>query len=128
MTQPNDDFDLDAFDAAFAKEFGEPLADEPDGAGPPAQAREPEPAALIAMVLTPVAEAEVLARLMGLVKITWPVLPTRTGAVTATIVEIDEMAQLTGSPPEDVVRVAHALSQTSEFDVVMLTSQVRECK
>src|SRR5690625_7010122 len=120
MTQHDDDFDQDAFEAAFAKEFGRTLPTEPD---PP-----PDPKTLIAMVLTPVAEAEVLARLMGLVKITWPVLPTRTVAVTATIVEIDEMAQLTGSPPEDVVRVAHALSQTSEFDVVMLTSQVRECK
>lgn len=126
MTQPNDDFDLDAFDAAFAKEFGEPLADEPDGGGPPVEPGEPEPASLTAMVLTPVADAAVLARLMGLVKIAWPVLPTRTGAVTATIVEIDEMAQLTGAPPQDVIRVAQALSQTSEFGVVLLTSQVRD--
>lgn len=126
MTQPNDDFDLDAFDAAFAKEFGEPLADEPDDDAPPGEPEQPQAATLIAMVLTPVADASVLAKLMGLVKIDWPVLPTRTGAITATTVEIDEMAQLTGTPPEGVTRVAQALSQTSEFGVVLLTSQVRQ--
>lgn len=127
MTHPDDDFDLDAFNAAFAEEFGEPLADEPESDEPDAHApeeSEPERKTVIAMVLTPVADAEVLARLMGLVKITWPVLTTRTGAVAATTLEIDDMTGLTGSAPPEAIRVAQALSRTSEFGVVLLTSRV----
>lgn len=122
MTNPDDDFDLDAFDEAFAKEFGQPLDEEP-------QEEEPEdepgqPPTLIVLVLTPVADARVLAKLMGLVGIDWPVFPTRTGAAAATVLEIDDMAQLTGSLPEEAVKVAGALSQTSEYGVVLLASQV----
>ncbi len=137
MTHPDDDFDLDAFDAAFAKEFGETLADEPGAGAEPgdgepedaapsadAPAEPEEPKTLIGMVLTPVADAHVLAKLMGLVKITWPVFATRTGAVAATTLEIDEMAQLTGTAPPEAVKVAQALSRTSEFGVVLLTSRV----
>jgi len=137
MTHPDDDFDLDAFDAAFAKEFGEPLADEPEAAAEPgeeepeeaapaadAPAENDEPRTLIAMVLTPVADAQVLAKLMGLVKITWPVFATRTGAVAATTLEVDEMVQLTGTAPPEAVKVAQALSRTSEVGVVVLPSQV----
>ncbi len=125
MTHPDDDFDLDAFDSAFAKEFGEPLAAEPEvnetEAVPSLQ-----PRSMIAMVLTPVADARVLARLMGLVKIQWPVFATRTGAAAATVLEIDEVAQLTGSIPPEAIKVAQALSRTSEFGVVLLTSLVGE--
>lgn len=128
MTHPDDDFDSDAFDAAFAKQFGEPLAEHPTeetAAGPVEEpASEPAVRTLIAMVLTPVADAAVLAKLMGMVKLTWPVFPTRTGAATATILEVDELAQLTGSAPPEAVRVAQALSRTSEFGVVLLTSRV----
>lgn len=133
MSTPDDDFDLDAFDEAFAKEFGDTLSHDPtpvDDAGE-SPAPESEPVndgerTLIAVVLTPVADARILARLMGLVKIDWPVFPTRTGASAATILEIDEMTALAGSMPTEAVRVAAALSQTSEFGVVLLTSQVGE--
>lgn len=121
MTHPDDDFDLDAFNAAFAKEFGEAHTDDSEAAELPIPAPRKQ---VIAMVLTPVADAQVLAKLMGLVKIDWPVFATRTGAVAATTLEIDEMAQLTGSPPPEAVKVAQALSRTSEFGVVLLTSQV----
>lgn len=143
MTEPDDEFDLDAFNAAFAKEFGEPLPAEPEGeraedAPPTDDPAEGSPAegdpadgesagarkSLIAMVLTPVADATVLAKLMGLVKITWPVLATRTGAIAATTFDIDGMAGLTGSTPDEATKVAEALSRTSEFGVVLLTSQV----
>src|SRR5690625_6001943 len=102
MTQHDDDFDQDAFEAAFAKEFGRTLPTEPDP--------QPEPKTVIAMVLTPVAEAEVLARLMGLVKITWPVFASRTGAVAATTLRIDPLAQLTGHTPPEAVKIGRHTS------------------
>lgn len=121
MTQPDDNFDLDAFNAAFAKEFGEPLAEDPESEAP-----EPaEPKQLVALVLTPVADEKMLARLMGLVKLDWPVFPSETGAVAAKVVDLDEMVELRGQPPEEAVKVALALSQTSEYGVVLLTSLVQ---
>lgn len=124
MTHPSDDFNFDmaAFDEAFAKEFGEPLADEPDQGVTPAE--QPPPQHVIAMVLTPVADARILARLMGLVKLTWPVFPTKTGAVAATSFELDEIGALTGEVPAEATTVAQALSNTSEFGVVLLTGRL----
>src|SRR5690625_1562833 len=118
MTHPDDDFDLDAFNAAFAEEFGEPLADEPASDEPDSPApeeSEPERKPVIAMLLTPVADAEALARPMGLVKVTWQ---------AATTLEMDDMTGLTGSAPPEAIKVAQALSRTSEFGVVLLTSRV----
>lgn len=133
MTEPDDKFDADAFDAAFTAQFGEPLAEEPepphadeappDDDAPPGPA-ETEAGTVIAVVLTPVANPEVLARLMGLVNLTWPVFGTRTGAVAATRLPTDEVSQITGQAPAQAVQVAKVLSQTSEYGVVLLTSLV----
>lgn len=142
MSTPDDDFDIDAFDAAFAKEFGDPLASEPlPAAGSDPQNAEADPAgeagadaadepaqsserSIIAIVLTPVADARILARLMGLVKLDWPVFATRTGASAAAVLEVDELTALSGSVPTEAAKVAAVLSQTSEYGVVLLTSQV----
>lgn len=122
MTHPSDDFDLEAFNQAFAKEFGETLADDPE-VDPPVEERF-DPLHLITMVLTPVADARILARLMGLVDIAWPVFPTKTGAVAATVFELDEVSALTDTTPQEAITVAKALSNTSEFGVVLLTARV----
>lgn len=120
-----DDFDQSAFDAAFAAEFGEPLAGEPSQEDPVTEGPgQEEPTSVIAVVLTPVADAEVLARLMGLVGITWPVFATRTGAVAANHLVAEALSQLTGQVPAEATKVAKVLSRTSEYGVVLLTSRV----
>src|SRR5699024_5692214 len=53
---------------------------------------------------------------------------TRTGAVAATTLEMDDLAGLTGAPPREAVTVSQVLSRTSEFGVVLLTSQVGQGK
>ncbi|MPV49490.1 hypothetical protein GCG21_05630 [Pseudactinotalea sp. HY160] len=79
-----------------------------------------------AVVLTPLAHAPALARLMGLAGMDWPVVPTRTGAVTACAVPVapDDLSALTGELPGDILDVAKALSHTSKYGVVLLTARV----
>lgn len=143
-----DEFDIAAFNAAFAQEFGatteelsgeqEPAESDPTEPGDPeasaaeaptaSGAEEQQHATVTGVVLTPLADARELARIMGLAGITWPVVATGTGAIAATSLPVaaDDVSALTGQLPEEIVNVAKALSHTSKYGVVLLSARVSE--
>lgn len=150
-----EDFDTAAFEAAFAAEFGEAVepdreirddgagsADEASSAGEQgASGAEAGPAAaasddtagesrrVLAVVLTPIASAQVLAALCSMAKIEADIIPTKRGALAAKVIttsgELDPGELLSGAPSE-ATELAETLSGTTKLGVVLLTARLGE--
>ncbi|UFU04251.1 hypothetical protein LQF12_06630 [Ruania suaedae] len=120
------DFDAEAFEAAFAREFGETTEpdDEPGPGAPPEP--EPERKRVVAVVLTPIASAPALAGLCAIAKIDADIIPTGRGAVAARIIETagDDPSELLGGPPPEADALAATLSRTAQAGVVLLTARL----
>lgn len=151
-----EEFDEAAFEAAFAAEFGQAVEPErtvrADGADAPVEEGQPpdadapplRPAAgaddaaqeaapssqtrrVLAVVLTPIASAPVLAALCAMAEVDADIVPSRRGAVAAKVIttsgELDPSELLTGAPAE-AGELAAALSRTAKLGVVLLTARL----
>lgn len=128
------EFDEAAFEAAFAAEFGEAV--EPQRAlrpepGEPEAAQEATPSSderrVLAVVLTPIASAPVLAALCAMTGLDADIVPSKRGALAAKVIttsgELDPSELLTGAPAE-AGELAAALSRTAKLGVVLLTARL----
>lgn len=150
-----DEFDEAAFEAAFAAEFGQAVEPErtvrdddaagsdeigPERdaqpaatAGDPAETPEAAPSAekrrVLAVVLTPIASAPVLAALCAMAEVDADIVPSKRGAVAAKVIttsgELDPSELLTGSPAE-AGELAAVLSKTAKVGVVLLTARLAD--
>ena len=149
-----EEFDEAAFEAAFAAEFGQAVEPErtlradagDDGesnrghsarptppAGAPGAAPEAAPSAdkrrVLAVVLTPIASAPVLAALCAMAEVDADIVPSKRGALAAKVVttsgELDPSELLTGAPAE-AGELATVLSKTAKVGVVLLTARLGE--
>src|SRR5699024_2070017 len=151
-----EEFDEAAFEAAFAAEFGQAVEPErslrEDGADVPAEqgqteeadappvrsaagaddaAQEAAPSSetrrVLAVVLTPIASAPVLAALCAMAEVDADIVPSRRGAVAAKVIttsgELDPSELLTGAPAE-ARELAAVLSKTAKVGVVLLTARL----
>src|SRR5699024_3673631 len=139
-----------AFEAAFAAEFGQTVEPDrqirDDGAAPadqessageqgasgaePRQGAEPgESRRVLAVVLTPIASAQVLAALCSMAKVEADIIPTERGALAAKVIttsgELDPEELLSGAPAE-AKELAATLSGTTKLGVVLLTARLGE--
>lgn len=140
-----DDFDQDAFDAAFAAEFGqtiEPERPEPEAGSVAATAPEPAdestddsaPAAtqgdpdrrIIAVVLTPIKSAVALAGVCAMTGVEAHVIPSSTGALAARTItgEVDEAELLLTGAPAEAVQMAQTISRAVRAQVLLLTANL----
>jgi len=145
-----EEFDEAAFEAAFAAEFGQTVEPDrqirDDGAAPadqessageqgasgaePRQGAEPgESRRVLAVVLTPIASAQVLAALCSMAKVEADIIPTKRGALAAKVIttsgELDPEELLSGAPAE-AKELAATLSGTTKLGVVLLTARLGE--
>jgi len=150
-----EEFDEAAFEAAFAAEFGQAVEPErslrEDSADVPAEqgqtgdadapvrpaagaddaaqeaAPSPETRRVLAVVLTPIASAPVLAALCAMAEVDADIVPSRRGAVAAKVIttsgELDPSELLTGAPAE-AGELAAVLSKTAKVGVVLLTARL----
>src|SRR5699024_6561486 len=133
-----------AFEAAFAAEFGQPVepdrqirddgassADQESSAGEQGAsgAEAGESRRVLAVVLTPIASAQVLAALCSMAKVEADIIPTKRGALAAKVIttsgELDPEELLSGAPAE-AKALATTLSGTTKLGVVLLTARLGE--
>ncbi|HZK06339.1 MAG TPA: hypothetical protein VFC82_10940 [Actinomycetaceae bacterium] len=104
--RPGDEAPVDPFDAIVAN-FGMP----------PVQRD-------LALVLTPIASAEVLAGLASVAGLECTVVPSKGGAVAAMYLpEGDPFDDLTGDAPKEALALAKAISIITKIDVVLMVSR-----
>ena len=142
------DFDLDAFEKAFADEFGHTAEPErPEGAARPDGGIEPsgiEPGGelaeargevsptgrrIIAVVLTPIRSAAALAGLCAMGGIDAEIIPSKNGALAVRVLPpeaADDAEMLLTGAPAAATELASTLSRTAKAGVVLLTAQLGE--
>lgn len=134
------DFDLEAFEKAFADEFGQTIEPERPGAQPADEARQvsadqSESAAaatgrrIVAVVLTPVRSAPALAGLCAMGGIDAEIIPTKNGALAVRVLPAeaaDDAEMLLTGAPAAATELASTLSRTAKVGVVLLTAQLGE--
>ncbi|HLR28777.1 MAG TPA: hypothetical protein VK086_08795 [Ruania sp.] len=139
-----EEFDEAAFEAAFAAEFGQTVepdrqirddgassADQESSAGEQGAsgAEAGESRRVLAVVLTPIASAQVLAALCSMAKVEADIIPTKRGALAAKVIttsgELDPEELLSGAPAE-AKELATTLSGTTKLGVVLLTARLGE--
>ena len=102
-------------------------------AGTPAAAPAPAPSAerrrVLAVVLTPIASAPVLAALCAMAEVDADIVPSKRGALAAKVIitsgELDPSELLTGAPAE-ATELATVLSRTAKVGVVLLTARLAD--
>lgn len=117
-----EEFDQDAFEAAFAAEFGQTVErDQPDGDAAPAHQRR-----LIVVVLTPIKSAAALAGICAMLGIQAYIIPSANGALAARTIteEVDEAELLLTGAPAQAVEIAEKLSRAARAQTVLLTANL----
>ncbi len=129
-SDPLTEFDQDAFEAAFAAEFGATVEPERPGV-PAAEDLPPEPGAqptrrIIAVVLTPIRSAPALAGLCAMAGLQAHIIPSANGALAARTItgEVDEAELLLAGAPAEAVQLAEQISRTAKAQVLLLTANL----
>ncbi|HLS25270.1 MAG TPA: hypothetical protein VK063_05275 [Beutenbergiaceae bacterium] len=128
--EPLAEFDQEAFEAAFAAEFGATV--EPERPGAEAPVAEPTPPQdtpqrrIIAVVLTPIRSAAALAGLCAMSDLRAHIIPSANGALAARTItgEVDDAEMLLTGAPSEAVQLAEQLSRLAKAQVVLLTANL----
>src|SRR5699024_5724382 len=115
-------------EAGWSAQAG-PGADAGPGAEAGEGAESGESRRVLAVVLTPIASAQVLAALCSMAKVEADIIPTKRGALAAKVIttsgELDPEELLSGAPAE-AKELATTLSGTTKLGVVLLTARLGE--
>lgn len=127
--QEPEEFDAAAFEEAFAAEFGETVEPDRQIDDTPATDAEDEGETrrVLAVVLTPIASAQVLAALCSMAEIDADIIPSKRGALAAKVIttsgDLDPGELLSGAP-SGATELATTLSGTTKLGVVLLTARL----
>lgn len=128
--EPLAEFDQEAFEAAFAAEFGATVEPERPGAQAPGGEASQTPDApqrrIIAVVLTPIRSAAALAGLCAMSELRAHIIPSANGALAARTItgEVDDAEMLLTGAPSEAVQLAEQLSRLAKAQVLLLTANL----